>query len=69
MEFLKLEVVPTFWVALPGFIRLVYQTNSDTTQTLKVNIQSWRHARTNKIKKSTNKNGREQPCTVVTALL
>jgi hypothetical protein len=36
MEFQKLEVVQTFWVALPGSIRLVHQTNSDTTQTLKV---------------------------------
>jgi hypothetical protein len=36
MELQKLEVVQTFWVALPGFIRLVHQTNSDTTQTLKV---------------------------------
>jgi len=36
MEFQKLEVVQTFWVALPDFITLVHQTNSDTTQTFKV---------------------------------
>jgi hypothetical protein len=36
MEFQKLEVVQTFWITLPGFITLVHQTNSDTTQTLRV---------------------------------
>ena len=36
MEFQKLEVVQTSWVSPPGFIRLVLQTNSNTTLTLKV---------------------------------
>jgi len=69
MEFQKLEVVHTFWITLPGFIRLVHQTNSDTTQTLKVTYTVEDNGRTNKIKKSTNQNGKEQLSTVVIALL
>jgi hypothetical protein len=69
MEFQKLEVLQTLWITLPGFIRLVHQTNSYTTQTLKITHTVEDIGRTNKIKKSTNQNGKEQPSTVVTALL
>jgi len=58
MEFQKLEVLQTLWITLPGFIRLVHQTNSYTTQTLKITHTVEDIGRTNKIRSPPTRMGR-----------